>query len=338
MKNDEIVEKNDIILYFTDEGAATVEILFKDDTMWLSLNQIADLFQRDKSVISRHIKNIFNEGELDQNSVVAKIATTATDGKKYDVTYYDLNVIISVGYRVNSKQATQFRIWATETLNEYITKGFVLDDDLLKNSTRFGKDYFDELLERIKEIRASERRFYQKITDLYKDCSYDYNKDAEITKTFYATVQNKLHYAISGHTAAEIRALRADSKRENMGLTTWKNAPEGKILKSDAMYAKNYLSEDELKQLNNLVNMFLNYAENIASRHQVMSMEDWVKRLDAFLKFNEYELLDNAGKISAKLANDLVSKEFTKFRKIQDSNYESDFDREVKKILKKKNT
>jgi hypothetical protein len=334
MNYEEDMQRGEIVLYIGDEGAATIEVLFKDETMWLSLNQISNLFQRDKSVISRHIKNVFDSGELDQDSVVAFFATTAADGKNYDVNYYNLDVIISVGYRVNSKEATQFRIWATNTLKEYITKGFVLDDELLKNGTRFGKDYFDELLERIKEIRASERRFYQKIMDLYKDCSYDYNENAEITRNFYAMVQNKLHYAITGHTAAEIKYLRADSNKEHMGLETWKGSPDGKILQSDTMSAKNYLSEAELKELNNIVTMFLDYAENIVSKHQPMSMEDWVKRLDAFLKFNEYELLENAGEISAKLANAIVDEEYKKFRIVQDANYESDFDKSIKKYLK----
>lgn len=331
-------QKDSIVLYTGDEGAERVEVLFKDETMWLSLNQIANLFQRDKSVISRHIKNIFDGGELDQNSVVAYFATTASDGKKYDVTYYNLDVIISVGYRANSKQATQFRIWATNTLREYITKGFVLDDELLKNGTRFGKDYFDELLERIKEIRASERRFYQKITDLYAQCSYDYDKNSEITRTFYATVQNKLHWAITKHTAAEIIHLRADSQKENMGLTTWKNAPEGKILQSDVKTAKNYLSKEEISELNNIVNMYLDYAENQARRHKLMSMKDWVKRLDAFLQFNEYDILKNPGRISKELADKKATKEFKKYRLVQDKIYVSDFDKRVKKYLGKRDT
>lgn len=281
MDSDEKMQKDKIILYTGDEGSKTIEVLFKDETMWLPLNQIVSLFQRDKSVISRHLKNIFEEGELDKMSTVAKIATVQKEGNRTvsrNVTFYSLDVIISVGYRVNSKQATQFRIWATKTLKEYITKGFVLDDELLKNGTRFGKDYFDELLERIKEIRASERRFYQKITDLYAQCSYDYNKDSEVTKKFYATVQNKLHWAITGQTAAEIIVERANSGKENMGLKTWKNSPSGKILKSDTKIAKNYLSEEEVSELNRIANMYLDYAENQARRHKPMSMEDWAKK------------------------------------------------------------
>ena len=244
-----------------------------------------------------------------------------------------LMLIIAVGYRVNSKKATQFRIWATETLKEYITKGFVLDDELLKNGTRFGKDYFDELLERIKEIRASERRFYQKITDIYAECSYDYKSDAKITRTFYATVQNKLHWAITKHTAPEIIALRADSRKENMGLTSWKNAPEGKISKRDIQVAKNYLTQEEISELNDIVNMYLNYAENQAKRHIPQSMEDWVTKLDMFLQFNEYDILKNPGKVSREIANEMAGDEFKKFKKIQDANYISDFDKSTKKYL-----
>lgn len=229
MAEDQKLEKNNIILYKGDEGAATIEVLLKDDTMWSTQKTIASLFGVDRSVITKHLKNIFLEGELYEKSVSAKFAHTAGDGKTYQTKYYDLDAIIAVGYRVNSKKATNFRIWATETLKEYITKGFVLDEELLKNGTRFGKDYFNELLEKIREIRASERRFYQKITDIYAQCSFDYNKDAEITRTFYATVQNKLHWAITHHTAAEIISERADSTKNNMGLTNWKNVPEGKI-------------------------------------------------------------------------------------------------------------
>jgi hypothetical protein len=239
MESGDNIIKDIIILYTGDEGAATIEVIFKDETMWSTQKTMASLFDIDRTVITKHLKNIFSEGELDENSVCANFAHTAGDGKRYQTKYYDLDVIIAVGYRVNSKKATQFRIWATETLKEYITKGFVLDDELLKNGTRFGKDYFDELLERIKEIRASERRFYQKITDIYAECSYDYKSDAKITRTFYATVQNKLHWAITKHTAPEIIVLRADSRKENMGLTSWKNAPEGKISKRDIQVAKN---------------------------------------------------------------------------------------------------
>lgn len=337
MAEDQKLEKNNIILYKGDEGAATIEVLLKDDTMWSTQKTMAELFDVNVPAISKHLKNIFSEGELVENSVVSILENTASDGKTYQTKYYDLDAIIAVGYRVNSKKATNFRIWATETLKEYITKGFVLDDDLLKNGTRFGKDYFDELLEKICEIRASERRFYQKITDIYAQCSFDYNKDAEITRTFYATVQNKLHWAITHHTAAEIISERADSTKKNMGLTTWKNAQEGKILKTDTDVAKNYLSPEEIKELNRIVNMYLDYAENQAERHKLMSMEDWASRLDAFLKFNEYDILQNPGKVSHAVAKEIASKEFEKYRKIQDKDYISDFDKEVaKKYLDKK--
>jgi hypothetical protein len=338
MDNEHIVQQGEIVLYIGDEGAETVEVLFKDETMWLTQKTMAKLFDVNVPAISKHLKNIFLENELIENSVVSILENTASDGKMYRTKYYDLDAIIAVGYRVNSKKATQFRIWSTNTLKEYITKGFVLDDDLLKNGTRFGKDYFDELLERIKEIRASERRFYQKITDIYANCSYDYNKDAEITRTFYATVQNKLHWAITGHTAAEIVFERADSSKENMGLKTWKHAPAGKILKSDTIVAKNYLSHEEISELNNIVNMYLDYAENQARRHKALTMVDWVNRLDMFLKFNEYDILENPGKISRDIANEIAGKEFKKFRVVQDANYKSDFDISVNKYLNKKNT
>jgi hypothetical protein len=333
MESGDNIIKDIIILYTGDEGAATIEVIFKDETMWSTQKTMASLFDIDRTVITKHLKNIFSEGELDENSVCANFAHTAGDGKRYQTKYYDLDAIIAVGYRVNSKKATQFRIWATETLKKYITKGFVLDDELLKNGTRFGKDYFDELLERIKEIRASERRFYQKITDIYAECSYDYKSDAKITRTFYATVQNKLHWAITKHTAPEIIALRADSRKENMGLTSWKNAPEGKISKRDIQVAKNYLTQEEISELNDIVNMYLNYAENQAKRHIPQSMEDWVTKLDMFLQFNEYDILKNPGKISREIANKMAGNEFKKFKKIQDANYISDFDKSTKKYL-----
>jgi hypothetical protein len=337
MAKDQNLQKNNIILYKGDEGAATIEVLFKDETMWSTQKTMAEIFDVKVPAISKHLKNIFSEGELVENSVVSILENTASDGKTYQTKYYDLDAIIAVGYRVNSKKATNFRIWATETLKEYITKGFVLDDELLKNGTRFGRDYFDELLEKIREIRASERRFYQKITDIYAQCSFDYNKDAEITRTFYATVQNKLHWAITHHTAAEIISERADSTKKNMGLKTWKNSPEGKILKSDIDVAKNYLSEKEISELNRIVNMYLDYAENQAERHKLMSMEDWVSRLDKFLEFNEYDILKNPGKVSHAVANEIANKEFEKYRQIQDIDYISDFDKEVARKYLDKN-
>ena len=330
-----MVNSHEIIFYTAPEGDKKVEVVFRDETLWLSQKRMAEIFAVERSVITKHLKNIFAEGELDQNSVCAKFAHTAEDGKTYQTQFYHLDAIIAVGYRVNSYQATQFRIWATEILREFIIKGFALDDRRLKQGKHWGKDYFEELLERIREIRASERRFYQKITDIYAQCSIDYNPKAPITKDFYATVQNKLHWAITGHTAAETISTRADSNQPNMGLTTWKYAPKGKILRSDVFVAKNYLKEDELKQLNRIVTMYLDYAELQAERQVPMKMADWVKRLDAFLQFNDYEILNNAGQVSAKVAKVLAEEEFEKYRIVQDQNFESDFDREIKRLKQK---
>ena len=336
MKKGEPPREGEIILYTTPEGTTRVEVFFQDETFWLSLNQIAELFQRDKSVISKHISNIFKEGELQYASVVAKFATTAADGKTYQVEHFNLDVIIAVGYRVNSRQATQFRIWATQILREFIIKGFALDDERLKQGKRFGKDYFDELLERIREIRASERRFYLKITDIYEQCSIDYDKSAEITQTFFKMVQNKLHWAVTSKTAAEIIAERADASKPHMGLMTWKKAPSGKILKSDVVVAKNYLVEKEIKELERIVSMYLDYAENQAARQILMKMQDWVIKLDAFLQFNEYEILDDAGKVSHEVAKQLATEQYAKFRVTQDRSFESDFEREAKRITTRK--
>jgi hypothetical protein len=336
MKKGEPPREGEIILYTTPEGTARVEVFFQDETLWLSLNQIAELFQRDKSAISRHISNIFKEGELQSASVVAKYATTAADGKTYQVEHFNLDVIIAVGYRVNSRQATQFRIWATQVLREFIIKGFALDDERLKQGKRFGKDYFDELLERIREIRASERRFYLKITDIYEQCSIDYDKSAEITQTFFKTVQNKLHWAVTSKTAAEIIAERADAGKPHMGLMTWKNAPSGKVLKSDVLVAKNYLVEKEIKELERIVSMYLDYAENQAARQIPMKMLDWISKLDAFLQFNEYQILKDAGKVSHEVARQLAAEQYAKFRVTQDRSFESDFEREAKRITTRK--
>ena len=325
-----------ILFYTTEDGNINLGVLFSDENVWLSQAQMVELFQSSKSNISEHIKHIFEEGELNKDAVVRKLRTTAEDGKSYNVTYYNLDVIISVGYRVKSIQGTQFRIWATKTLREFIIKGFVLDDERLKNGANFGKDYFDELLERIREIRASERRFYQKITDIYAQCSIDYDKNSQVSKNFYATVQNKLHWAITGHTAAEIIRDRADANKPHMGLTTWKNAPKGKILKRDVSVGKNYLTQKELSELNRVVNMYLDYAELQASKHIPMKMQDWVSKLDAFLSFNEYKVLRNLGEISNKVAKELAEGEYEKFRVEQDREYESDFDKTVKKYLKGK--
>jgi len=327
---------SDIIFYSSPEGDIHVEVIFGDDTFWLSQKRMAELFGVEVNTINYHLKEIFKSGELKEDSVIRKIRITAEDGKAYLTNVYNLDAVIAVGYRVNSYQATQFRIWATGTLKEFIIKGFVLDDERLKQGRRFGRDYFDELLERIREIRASERRFYQKITDIYQQCSIDYDRNAELTQTFFKTVQNKLHWAITGMTAAEIVAGRADASKTNMGLKTWKNAPQGKVMKSDVAIAKNYLEENEMKALERIVSMYLDYAENQAERQIPMNMDEWAGKLDAFLKFNEYELLTDAGKVSHDVAKGLAENEYEKFRVIQDRAFESDFDKEVKKILKKK--
>jgi hypothetical protein len=326
----------EILFYQTEDGQTRIEVAFSGETCWLSLNQLADLFQRDKSVISRHIANIFTEGELVREAVVAKFATTAADGKSYQVEYFNLDMIISVGYRAKSRRATQFRIWATRTLKEFIIKGFVLDDERLKQGKQvFGRDYFDELLERIREIRASERRFYQKITDLYA-LSADYDKDAPLTKEFFASVQNKLHWAITGKTAAEIIYHSADATKLYMGLTSWKRAPQGKILKSDVAVAKNYLSESHIRELNRIVSAYLDLAENRAERQIQMKMEDWVKFLDSFLELSNYPLLEDSGKVSALEARLKAEQEYDVYRQRQDAEYLSDFDREIKRIEGKK--
>lgn len=325
-------QQNDIIFYSTPSGNVKIEVIYNNETFWLSQKRMAELFGCSTDNISLHIKNIFKDKELDPKSVAEEISATAADGKKYKTKFYNLDAIIAVGYRINSHQATQFRIWATKTLKEFIIKGFVLDDERLKQGKRFGKDYFDELLDRIREIRASERRFYLKITDIYEQCSIDYNKDSEITKQFFKTVQNKLHWAITGKTAAELIAQRADAAKPNMGLTTWKNAPKGKILKGDIGTAKNYMQEKEIKELERIVTMYLDFAELQAERQIPMKMEDWAKRLDAFLQFNEYNILTDAGKVSHEVAMKLAEKEYEKFRVIQDQNFISDFEQEIKKI------
>lgn len=334
MANDE--HNNKFLLYTAPDGNVHIEVAIEDETVWLTQKAMAELFGIEVQTINYHLKEVFKSGELLEDSVIRKIRITATDGKKYLTNFYNLDAIISVGYRVNSIQATHFRKWATKTLREFLVKGFVLDDKRLKQGkTLFGKDYFDELLERIREIRASERRFYQKITDIYAQCSIDYDPKSGITKTFYKTVQNKLHWAITGHTAAELIAKRADAEKPNMGLNTWKRAPKGKILKSDVSTAKNYLSEKELKSLNRIVTMYLDYAESQAERQNAMTMEDWIEKLDGFLEFNDFEILQDAGKVSANVAKKLADKEYEKFRPVQDKAFESDFDKLVEKIKKK---
>ncbi|HTN68083.1 MAG TPA: virulence RhuM family protein [Dysgonamonadaceae bacterium] len=330
------MEPIQILFYQTPAGESSVEVYFEDETFWLSQKKMGELFGVETHTINYHLKEIFRTGELDEDSVIRNFRITAADGKNYNTKFYNLDAIISVGYRVNSTQATQFRIWATKTLRDYLIKGFVMDDKRLKQGKSFGKDYFDELLERIREIRASERRFYQKITDIYAQCSIDYDKDAQITRTFYKTVQNKLHWAITGHTAAELIAKRADADKPNMGLTVWENSPDGKILKSDITVAKNYLSQDEITSLNRIVGMYLDYAENQAERNTPMTMQDWVTKMDAFLEFNDYKVLKNPGKLQKKVADALAKKEYEKFRILQDQRFESDFDKEIKKLKKGK--
>lgn len=323
----------ELMIYSSPSGKVKVEVLLRNENIWLTQVRIADLFGVDRSVVTKHLSNIYKENELDKDSTCAKIARVQSEGSRKvnrNIEFYNLDAIISVGYRVNSKLATQFRVWATERLKEYIIKGFTMDDERLKNPQYiFGKDYFDEQLARIRDIRSSERRFYQKITDIYAQCSADYNKDSEETKEFFAQVQNKLHWAITKQTAAEIIHTRADSNKENMGLTNWKNSPEGAIRKSDVVIAKNYLNEDELDSLNRIVELYLNYAEFQAKNHRIMYMKDWIEKLDSFLKFNEKEILPDAGKVSHELAIVLAEKEFDKFREKQDQNYVSDFDKHL---------
>lgn len=333
--------EGEILLYTGSGGDVRVEVLFEDEGFWLTQRRMAALFEVTVPTISYHLKEIFDSGELARERTVRKFLTVQMEGAREvarEVEFYNLDAIIAVGYRVNSRQATQFRIWATSVLREFIIKGFVLDDERLKLNKRFGKDYFDELLERIREIRASERRFNLKITDIYEQCSIDYNKDAEVTQTFFKTVQNKLHWAITGKTAAEIIKERADASKPNMGLQTWKNAPSGKILKSDVSIAKNYMRETEIKGLERVVSMYLDYAENQAARQIPMKMTDWVAKLDAFLTFNEYEILKDAGKVSHAVAKALAEKEYATFRVVQDRAFESDFEREATRIIAKSKT
>ena len=319
---------DDFLFYTTPDGELKIEAYFQDETVWLAQKKMAELFSVDRTVIGRHLKNIFESGELEEKSNVQKMHVANSDKP---VSYYNLDAIISVGYRVNSLRATDFRRWATTTLRSYMIKGFVLDDERLKNGGHFVKDYFDELIERIREIRASERRFYQKITDIYSTAS-DYDPKAPITVEFFAAVQNKLHWAIHGQTSAELIAEVADSTKPNMGLKTWKNAPGGKILKSDVGVGKNYLNEKQISQLNRVVSMYLDYAENQASRGNLMTMAGWAERLDSFLSFNQYEILNNPGKVSQETAKRLAESEYDKFRPMQDRRFRSDFDREVKRL------
>lgn len=328
-------ELSEFILYTDPSGKVKVEIFVMNDTVWLTQQRIAELFDTSKQNISYHLSNIFKDNELDENSVVKEFLTTAADGKNYKTKFYNLDAIISVGYRVNSTKATQFRIWATNTLKEFIIKGFVLDDDRLKDGKKlFGKDYFKELLERIRSIRANERRIYQQITDIFQECSIDYDKNSEITKNFYAMVQNKFHYAITGHTAAEIIYLNADSTKPYMGLKTWKNSPDGRIIKSDTNVAKNYLNEDEIKQLERTVSSYFDYIEGLVERRTTFTMEALAESVNKFLEFNEYRILDGKGTRSQKQAENKAFAEYDVFNKTQ--KIESDFDKIVKSIQTKK--
>ena len=328
----EMMEHSEILLYSDENGKEFVNVVFMDETFWLTQVGMAELFDSSKSNISEHLSHIFEEEELDKGSCMRKFGISEFSTKPTN--FYNLDAIIAVGYRVNSKKATRFRQWATKTLKEYIQKGFVLNDDLMKNGRPFGKDYFDELLERIREIRASERRAYQKIADVFEQCSYDYDKNSETTKAFYAFVQNKLHYAVTGKTAAELIAERATLDSPTMGLTTWKGAPDGKILKSDTLVAKNYLNEKELARLNRLVTMFIDYAELMAEDEQLMSMQDWLNETDRFLTNNRRKVLDGKGHISREAAAKKVGAIYDEFRKKQDLEYISEFDREMAKYLK----
>ena len=328
----EMMEHSEILLYSDENGKEFVNVVFMDETFWLTQVGMAELFDSSKSNISEHLSHIFEEEELDKGSCMRKFGISEFSTKPTN--FYNLDAIIAVGYRVNSKKATRFRQWATKTLKEYIQKGFVLNDELMKNGRPFGKDYFDELLERIREIRASERRAYQKIADVFEQCSYDYDKNSETTKAFYAFVQNKLHYAVTGKTAAELISERATLDSPTMGLTTWKGAPDGKILKSDTLVAKNYLNEKEMSRLNRLVTMFIDYAELMAEDEQLMSMQDWLNETDRFLTNNRRKVLDGKGRISREAAAKKVGAIYEEFRKKQDAEYISEFDRQTEKYLK----
>src|SRR3989339_875246 len=318
----------EFLIFTSQSGENSIEVKVFDESVWLTQNMIAQLFDVQRPAITKHLKNIFESYELDENSVSSILEHTANDGKNYNTKYYNLDAIISVGYRVNSKKATQFRQWATGVLKEFAIKGFVLDKKRLENGSFLGQNYFDKLLEEIREIRLSERMFYQKITDIYTT-SVDYNKDDETTKKFFAKVQNKLHFAIHGHTAAELIYYRADSQKEHMGLTSYDNAPSGKILKTDVTIAKNYLSKEELDSLGRIVNAFLDLAEGRAKRNIPMNMEDWASRLDMFLEFDDRKILQNAGKITKKIADEHALSEFEKYRVVQDRLFMSDFDKQL---------
>ena len=332
------MEKFEFLLFNSNDGDVSVNAIVRDESIWLTQKGMAELFQVNVSSVSRHLKNIFGEGELQEQVVFAKIATTtqhgAIKGKEQhkDVGFYNLDAIISVGYRVNSKRATEFRKWATKILKEYMTKGFVLDDERLKQGENaFGADYFKELLERVRSIRASERRIWQQVTDIFAECSVDYDKESPTTKDFYAMIQNKFHFAITGHTAAEIVYTSADKDKEHMGLTTWKHAPDGRILKSDVSIAKNYLTEKQIKQLERAVSGYFDYIEDLIEREHVFTMEDFATSINEFLEFRKYDILQNKGSVSHKQAKDKAEKEYDEFNKHQ--RIVSDFDKEIKKLV-----
>ena len=328
---DKDMQQTQFLLYKAEDGKVKVDVLIQDETVWLTIEQMAELFGKGRSTINEHILNIYKEDELEKENSMRKVGNS--DFSTKPTNFYNLDVIISVGYRVKSIQGTRFRQWATKHLQEFIVKGFTMDDERLKEPKNvFGKDYFDEQLERIRDIRSSERRLYQKITDIYAECSVDYDPNNKISKEFFATVQNKLHWAIVGETAAEIIYNRVDSEQKNMGLTTWKNAPDGKIRKNDVVVAKNYLSEVELDFFNRIVTMYLDYAEIQAKSNNVMYMKDWVVKLDAFLQFNEKEILEYKGKISHEVATALAISEYEKYRVIQDRLYKSDFDKLLEEL------
>ena len=335
--SNEIANRGEVLLYSDESGKEYVSVVFKDETFWLTQSGMAELFACTADNISLHLKNIYADGELTPEATTEKFSVVRKEGSREvtrTIDHYNLDAIIAVGYRVNSKKATRFRQWATKTLREYIQKGFVINDEMMKNGRPFGKDYFDELLERIREIRASERRAYQKIADVFEQCSYNYDKNSETTKAFYAFVQNKLHYAVTGKTAAELISERATLDSPTMGLTTWKGAPDGKILKSDTLIAKNYLNEKEVTRLNRLVTMFIDYAELMAEDEQPMSMQDWLNETDRFLTNNRRRVLDGKGHVSREAAAKKVSGIYEEFRKKQDAEYVSEFDREFEKYLK----
>ncbi len=325
----------EFLIFTAQSGEESIEVKFEEETVWLTQKMLAKLFDVDVRTVNEHLQNIFNSNELEKDSVIRKFRNTASDGKSYETLFYNLDAIISVGYRINSHRATQFRQWATKILKEFAIKGYVLDSERLKNGTFLGKKYFDDLLLEIREIRASERRFYQKITDIYAT-AIDYNTEDKLTKEFFATVQNKMHYAIHGSTAAELIIQRANKTKEHMGLTVWKHSPNGKIIRSDVSIAKNYLQKEEIQALNRIITMYLDYAEDQANRNIPMTMEDWSKKLNAFLKFNEKDILDNSGKVTAEVAKQFAESEFEEYRIIPDRLFESDFDKITKNLLKQK--